>query len=229
MSVRAAPPGATPSPTGRARAAPGVSAPAPAALGHPGRSAAETGLRILAAADELFDSEGFRAAGVDGIAARAGVAKRTLYRFFRSKDDLVAACLRKRDETTSATFEAMMGTAALPLEERIEQLFGKLAALAGNPRWKGCGFARAAAELAGLPGHPGAAAARDHKARFEGLLAEAAAAAGIPGHASLGRRLMIVVEGALSQGLVHHDPSYALAAGSIARDLVASARSAGSS
>ena len=52
--------------------------------------------RILAAADKLFYEQGIRAVGVDTIAARAGVSKRTLYNHFPSKDDLIAAYLNGR-------------------------------------------------------------------------------------------------------------------------------------
>ncbi len=48
---------------------------------------AETRTRLIQAAREAFMAEGYRAS-VDGIAARAGVAKQTLYNHFPSKDDL---------------------------------------------------------------------------------------------------------------------------------------------
>ena len=52
--------------------------------------------RILRAADAVFASDGLRAGSMDRIAAHAGVTKRTLYYHFRSKDDLIAACLSER-------------------------------------------------------------------------------------------------------------------------------------
>src|SRR5947207_15195498 len=52
--------------------------------------------RILAAADRLFYHHGIRAVGVDAVAAEAGVSKRTLYNYYASKDDLIAAYLVAR-------------------------------------------------------------------------------------------------------------------------------------
>ena len=52
--------------------------------------------RILAAADKLFYEQGIRAVGVDSIAAEAGVSKRTLYNYYPTKDDLIAAYLTAR-------------------------------------------------------------------------------------------------------------------------------------
>ena len=49
--------------------------------------------RIVDAAYESFWRSGYTRTNVDGIAARAGVTKRTLYGHFRSKDDLLTAVL----------------------------------------------------------------------------------------------------------------------------------------
>ncbi|MGH7637479.1 MAG: TetR/AcrR family transcriptional regulator [Gemmatimonadaceae bacterium] len=47
--------------------------------------------RILAAADDLFRKQGIRGVGVEAIAEAAGTNKMTLYRYFDSKDELIAA------------------------------------------------------------------------------------------------------------------------------------------
>jgi len=49
--------------------------------------------RILRTAYDLLSRYGIQAVGVDRIIEEAGVAKMTLYRHFRSKDDLVIAVL----------------------------------------------------------------------------------------------------------------------------------------
>src|SRR5260370_794387 len=51
--------------------------------------------RILAASGDLFYRLGIRAVGVEAIAEAAGTNKMTLYRHFSSKDELVAAYLRR--------------------------------------------------------------------------------------------------------------------------------------
>lgn len=45
---------------------------------------------IWDAATELFAGQGFEATTVDGIAERAGVSRRTFFRYFSSKNDLMA-------------------------------------------------------------------------------------------------------------------------------------------
>ncbi|MCE0539618.1 TetR family transcriptional regulator [Kineosporia rhizophila] len=60
----------------------------------PGEQAApgtrsDTGRRIAAAAFELFAAQGYDGTTVDAIAERAGIARRTFFRYFRSKDDVI--------------------------------------------------------------------------------------------------------------------------------------------
>src|SRR5438105_13851419 len=51
---------------------------------------------LLAATSELTYARGITGTGVEAIAARAGVTKRTLYQHFGSKDRLVAEALNDR-------------------------------------------------------------------------------------------------------------------------------------
>src|SRR5256885_16321234 len=52
---------------------------------------------LLAATSELTYERGITGTGVEAIAARAGVTKRTLYQHFGSKDRLVAEALNDRN------------------------------------------------------------------------------------------------------------------------------------
>jgi AcrR family transcriptional regulator len=62
------------------------------------RRSDEVRSRIVDVAYESFWRLGFRRSTVDSIAARAGLTKRTVYGYFRSKDDLLAAVLQRYDE-----------------------------------------------------------------------------------------------------------------------------------
>src|SRR5208283_4262966 len=48
---------------------------------------------ILKAAREVFSRLGFAVATVDDVAERAGIAKGTIYLYFRSKEEIYLACL----------------------------------------------------------------------------------------------------------------------------------------
>lgn len=45
--------------------------------------------RVVSAAFELFAADGYEATTVEAITQRAGVARRTFFRYFRSKDDVI--------------------------------------------------------------------------------------------------------------------------------------------
>ncbi|GAD04268.1 transcriptional regulator [Agarivorans albus MKT 106] len=53
---------------------------------------------LIDTAQGLFYQHGFRATGIDTILAESGVAKKTLYNHFKSKEDLIVACLYRRDQ-----------------------------------------------------------------------------------------------------------------------------------
>src|SRR5689334_19742626 len=101
------------------------------------RDAALTRQQIVAAADELFYAEGLRSVGVDAIAARAGVTKKTLYYHFRSKDELIAAYLEARDRPTRERFRRKAGETG-GVAERVDRMFVHLGALLRQRGWKGC-------------------------------------------------------------------------------------------
>ena len=50
--------------------------------------------RILVAAGDLFHKQGIRGIGVEAIAEAADTNKMTLYRYFDSKDELIAEWVR---------------------------------------------------------------------------------------------------------------------------------------
>jgi AcrR family transcriptional regulator len=175
---------------------------------------------IIQAADDLFYGEGIRGASMDAIAARAGVTKRTLYYHFPSKDDLIAAYLTARDEPTLSRYAVWLDETKGDLPKQVLGIFERLARVTKSARWKGCGFLRAAAELAGTPGHPALKIGSAHKKKFEAWLAGCIAAQGLSEPELRARQVMIVMDGAVAQVLIHRDPAYALAAGQVAAALV---------
>jgi AcrR family transcriptional regulator len=60
-----------------------------AAVGRRAEAEVERRARILDAATQLFDAQGFEGTTTDDIAAAAGVTKRTLYRYMGSKEHLL--------------------------------------------------------------------------------------------------------------------------------------------
>lgn len=108
--------------------------------------------QIVTAASALFYSMGIRSVGMDAIAAKAGLTKRTLYYHFRSKDDLIAAYLDSRDQPGLLALQRWFDETDGDLAEKARGMFRGLVHSARHPKWKGCGFLRTTAELVESPG-----------------------------------------------------------------------------
>ncbi len=142
-------------------------------------SACDCRTRLLEAATAVFLEQGYRAS-VESIAARAGVAKQTLYNYFPRKDDLFCEVIR-------------LGTAAMlvSLEGDHEPLRDRLLRFAGSFREcvlgaNGIAFFRAvAAEAARFP--------------------EMTAAFYSNGPQQTSQRLASVLEKAMSEGFLRQD------------------------
>ncbi|MGH7058716.1 MAG: TetR/AcrR family transcriptional regulator, partial [Acetobacteraceae bacterium] len=76
----------------------------------------------------LFSRHGYHATGIDRILAESGVAKMTLYKHFRSKDDLILAALRHRDEQFCRWFQSEIEARAAHPRERLLAVFDVLEA-----------------------------------------------------------------------------------------------------
>lgn len=181
----------------------------------------DTRAHILAAATKLFYAEGIGRVGVDAVAEKAGVTKRTLYYHFRSKDDLIAAYLDSRDQPNLKQMARWFDTAEGSLADKVAAIFAGLSRVARNPRWKGCGFLRTTAELAALPGHPAVKIGARHKNAFCAWLAAEIAAAGIEGSETLAREILLLLDGAFSASLLQRDAAWFDTAGLAARTLIA--------
>lgn len=176
--------------------------------------------RILDAANRLFYSEGIRAVSVDAIAEKAGLTKKTLYYHFKSKDELIEAYLESRDQPNLALFREWFEDADGALADKVEAIFLNLAQSARHPKWKGCGFLRTAAELANMPGHPAMKVGAAHKKKFEAWLSTVFEDRNIAQPDELARHVVLLMDGAFSTVLVHHDPTYIESAGRAAKNMV---------
>jgi len=153
------------------------------------------GRRIVAAAEELFYNRGITAVGVDLIAERSGVTKRTLYNQFGSKDHLVAAYLAERDQRWRSLVQATVDACADPAEA-VTAPFGALR-IWSETNSRGCAFINALAELPD-PAHPAHRIALDQKLWLLHLFEELATAARCANPALLAAQLLVLHEGALA-------------------------------
>lgn len=163
--------------------------------------------RLLDAAERLFYRAGVHSVGVDAVVAEAGVATKTMYAHFGSKDTLVEAYLRRRDQRWLDWLRDVVA-AADPGPARVSAVFDALHQWFSQPGYNGCAFINVAGELAA--NSTARAVARDHKTALRALLADVAVAAGSADPAVLAERLMLLVEGAIVTAHVEGDAQAAL-------------------
>ncbi|MET9146237.1 helix-turn-helix domain-containing protein [Streptomyces sp. NPDC004042] len=175
--------------------------------------------RILAAAAALFAVQGINATGMEQIAERAPVSKRTLYAHFRTKDELVLAHL---EDLSSAghTLEGTLMREDVPARERILALFDPLPA--GADPVRGCPFIDAAAEFPD-PQNAVHSYARERKLLMVRLVAELAAELGCREPAVLAEQLVTLADGAASRAMVLDEADYGRHARTAAEILLADA------
>lgn len=149
----------------------------------------------------LFYTHGFQATGINEILAESGVAKMTLYKHFRSKDDLILAALKKRDEVFRGWLTSAMDKATdepraklLAMFDALDDWFNGRALSALG--FHGCAFIKAAGEFDERD-HPAHIASAEHKQRIVDHLVDLANAAGAAEPRKLAEQLALLKEGAI--------------------------------
>jgi AcrR family transcriptional regulator len=152
----------------------------------------------------LFQREGYHATGIDRILGEAGVAKMTLYNHFKSKDELILAALRLRDERFRNWFMRDVERRTKDPCARLLACFDALADWFAQPDFRGCTFINAAAEF-GQPGSPIHAACAEHKRLVAGYVRDLAEAVGATDPQGLADGLVLLMEGAIVMAYVADD------------------------
>jgi AcrR family transcriptional regulator len=153
--------------------------------------------RILGAAYELFSREGIRAAGIDAIIARAGVARMTLYRHFASKDDLVLAFLQRREELwTRDWLRAEVERRATEPGQKLLAIFDVFDEWFRRADFEGCSFINVLLEIAD-PVNPLHRASASYLARIRSFVERLAAEAGVRDAGSFAGKWHILMKGSI--------------------------------
>ena len=86
---------------------------------------------ILAAARECYHEHGISQIGMREVAAAAGVARSTLYRYFPSRDDVLVAVIKQEMQATNIAIQGKLSKFSEPADVIVE---GLLLALREIPR-----------------------------------------------------------------------------------------------
>jgi AcrR family transcriptional regulator len=174
-----------------------------------------TRARILETIDRLFYRQGIRAVGVDTIVAELGISKKTLYRQFRSKGEMIEAYLRGR-------FRPFPVSDKPPAEQILGNFEWLEKSLVKKQDFRGCAFLNALAELGEDESEARKLAVNIKESRrlwFRDLLSQL----DVDDPETLANQLSLLVDGAYSAALIRNDPAMTKAAISAARILLKNA------
>lgn len=172
----------------------------------------------------LFYTNGFHATGIDQILDQAGVAKMTLYKHFGSKDQLILAALKRRDEMFRDWLTGAMEQAGQDPKTKMLAMFDALddwfhGRALGALGFHGCAFIKAAGEFDSFD-HPAHIASAEHKQLIVDYLAGLAKAAGAREPEKLAEQLALLKEGAIVTTQIRGVDDAAHQAKEIARQLI---------
>ncbi|MHC8492931.1 TetR/AcrR family transcriptional regulator [Thalassospira sp. SM2505] len=172
----------------------------------------------------LFYTQGFNATGIDKILAESGVAKMTMYKHFKSKDELILAALQRRDEQFREWLAGEMTKASDHPREQLLAMFDALEQWFRGRAFKGLGFAgcafiNASGEFS-QSDHPAHRLAAEHKQSVLDYIAGLCADAGAKDPVTLAEQLALLKEGAIVTAQVRGLPDAAQTAKSIAKGLL---------
>lgn len=175
--------------------------------------------RLLESARQLFCREGIHATGVARILSEAGVARRTLYESFGSKESLLKAVFEREAAMWFEWFDEELPRRANTPQSQILALFDVLREWFASGEFFGCLFTNAVAE------HDREASwvrdlAVSHFARVQQRVEQLARSMGAADAVLTARQLCLLVDGAIATAMVSHDPTSADLAQSIARSVL---------
>ena len=174
---------------------------------------------LIEVATELFNRCGYHASGIDRVIAEAGVAKTTLYRHFRTKEDLIVAVLQRIDALHREGLRATVDQLAHEPKQKILASFDVLEDWFRGNSFYGCPFMSAASEY-NVRTSPVFQVVVLHKRLMIAYFEELARAAGLDEPARIGEEINLLHEGATAVAQVNGDPSTARRAKAMAARLI---------
>lgn len=158
--------------------------------------------KLINAARILFYEHGINNTGIDAIVKRAGVAKKSLYNNFSSKDELAQVYLEARHQEWLNFYQTRVEQAMTPRARvlAVFEAYSDHAEFAYEHGFRGCGLLNAAAEFSANA--PGRQVVRRHKEQVEAILAtHLSEVAGVSSAhtANLAKHFSFLLEGSISR------------------------------
>jgi len=145
---------------------------------------------------QVFYRDGFHATGMDRLVVETGVSKTSMYKHFRTKEELILAVLRLRDENFRNWFVRRIEELADTPEDQLLAAFDALGEWFREDNFRGCMFIKAGAEYQDKD-HPIHVQAAEHKRVLLEYFTALARKAGARNPEKLGCQFLLLKEGAI--------------------------------
>ncbi|MCD5978758.1 TetR/AcrR family transcriptional regulator [Pseudomonas quasicaspiana] len=174
--------------------------------------------KILQTAEQLIYTNGIHAMGMDLLVRTSGVARKSIYRYYATKEDVAVNALSARDVRWMHWFRTETDKATSP-EARILEMFTVLKGWFESEGFRGCAFINTAGEI-GDAEDPIRQLAKTHKQKLFDYALELCQQLNIEQPDVLAKQLLILIDGAITLALVMGDHSAADSARDMARLLL---------
>ena len=158
---------------------------------------------ILQKALKVFYRNGFNATGMDMLVAETGISKTSMYKHFKTKEDLIMAVLTLRDQNFRNWLFRRMSELAESPKAQLIAMFDALEEWFTEPGYKGCMFIKASSEFQEAS-HPIHMQSAEHKRLLERQITGMIVEAGYSNPGALARQLLLLKEGAIVTAHLGH-------------------------
>ena len=172
-------------------------------------------LEIVQTAFDSFYQNGFHTTGVDAVMADSGISKRTIYKYFRSKEELVAATIAYYESVIFGRLPYELSKRHKDPKKQILSLFDLKAEEFVQDDFNGCLAINAKVEFEGIDSDIEAACSGFYT-KLESYVADLCAAAKLKSPKNLAHQIILLFAGAVVMGQMHHDAD----APNVAKDMV---------
>ena len=174
---------------------------------------------LLDTAIRLFAQYGYHGTGIDRIAEQAQVSKKTMYHYFRSKDELILAALKEYDSLFRNDFMKSVDRRGNTPYERLLAIFDVAGEWFSGGNFFGCMFINVIGEYSDADSAI-RTVCKEHKRLMTHYIEELATKAGVADAHNVATSIAILLEGAIVTAQVHGSPGTAAAARAAAKVLL---------
>lgn len=167
----------------------------------PAQRGTSTEEKLLLTARRLFCRVGIHATGISKILEEAGVARRSLYKHYGSKENLLKAVFDTEADMWFRWFDLVLPNRECSACERVLSLFDLLEEWFGKEDFFGCVFINAVAEHEKDSGWVKNAAVA-HREKINGRLRAMVAACGARDPDVVTEKLSLIIDGAIVTAMV---------------------------